>query len=47
MRQLFLIVVLAIILLCAVGVLMLGVFPPHPAPQPVAHTLQNDRFQSR
>jgi hypothetical protein len=47
MRQLLLIVVLAILLLVGVGVLMLGVFPPHPTPQPVAHTLQNDRFQSK
>ena len=46
MRQLLLIVVLAIILLSGIGILMLGVFPPHPNPQPVAHTLPNDRFQS-
>jgi hypothetical protein len=46
MRQLLLIIVLAIIVLAGVGVLMLGVFPPHAAPQPVAHTIPNDRFQA-
>ena len=46
MRQLLLIIVLAIVVLGAVGILMLGVFPPNPHPQPVAHTLPNDRFQT-
>lgn len=44
MRPLFLIVVLAVLVLGAVGVLLLGAFPPQPTPQPVAHTLPNDRF---
>ena len=44
MRQIVLIVILALIVLGAVGVLMLGAFPPHQTPQPVAHMLSNDRF---
>lgn len=47
MRQLLLVIVLAIVVLGAVGVLMLGLFPPQPNTQPVAHTLPNDRFQTR
>ena len=47
MRQLLLIIVLAIVVLGAVGVVLLGAFPPRANPQPVAHTLPNDRFQSR
>ncbi len=47
MRQLFLIIVLAIVVLGAIGIVMLGAFPPHLNPQPVAHTLPNDRFQSQ
>ncbi len=46
MRQIVLIALLAIVVLGAVGVLVLGAFPPHPTPQPVAHTLPNDRFGS-
>ena len=46
MRQLLLIIVLAIVVLGAAGVLMLGVFPPAANPLPVVHTLPNDRFQS-
>ena len=44
MRQLVFIAVLAVVVLGAVGVLLLGAFPPHVSPQPVAHTLPNDRF---
>ena len=44
MRQLVFIALLAAIILIAGGVLLLGAFPPHPLPQPVAHTLPNDRF---
>ncbi len=46
MRQIFLIVVLAVLLLAGVGVLLLGAFPPHATPQAVDITLPNDRFQS-
>ena len=45
MRPLLLIVFLAVIVLLGGGLLLLGAFPPHPAPQPVVHTLPNDRFQ--
>ena len=44
MRQIVFIAILAIALLGAVGVLLLGAFPPRPTPLPVAHTLPNDRF---
>ena len=44
MRQIVLIVVLAIAVLLAACILLLGAFPPHQAAQPVAHTLPNDRF---
>jgi hypothetical protein len=37
------VVVLGVVLLGA-GVLLLGVFPPHPATAPVEHVLPNDRF---
>ncbi len=47
MRQIFLIVILAVVLLLAVGMVLLGAFPPTPAPQPVQHVLPNDRFQSQ
>ncbi len=44
MRPLVLLIVLAVVVLGATGILLLGVFPPHPASVPVAHTLPNDRF---
>ncbi len=44
MRPLLLLIVLAVLVLGAAGVLLLGAFPPQPATQPVAHTLPNDRF---
>ena len=46
MRQIVFIALLAIVVLGAVGVLVLGAFPPHPNALPVAHTLPNDRFGS-
>ena len=47
MRQIILIVILAVVLLLAVAVVLLGAFPPTPAPQPVQHVLPNDRFQTQ
>ena len=47
MRQIVLLVALALLVLAGIGVVLLGVFPPHPASQPVAHTLPNDRFQTK
>ena len=44
MRQIVFIAILAVIVLVATGLLLLGAFPPHATPQPVAHTLPNDRF---
>ena len=44
MRQIVIIAILAIAVLGAVAILLLGAFPPHPTPLPVAHTLPNDRF---
>lgn len=44
MRQLVLIVILAVVVLGAAGVLLLGAFPPRQNPVPIAHTLPNDRF---
>ena len=44
MRQIVFIAILALVVLGAAGVLLLGAFPPHATPQPVAHTLPNDRF---
>ena len=46
MRQLPIIIAAAVLLLIAGGLLLLGAFPPHPTPQPVQHTLPNDRFQA-
>jgi hypothetical protein len=47
MRQLILIVILAILVLLGAGVLLLGAFPPHLTPQPVQRTLPNDSFKAR
>jgi hypothetical protein len=47
MRQLILIIILAILVLLGAGVLLLGAFPPHVTPQPVQHTLPNDSFKAR
>ncbi len=46
MRQIILVAVLAILVLVAAAILLLGAFPPHMTPQPVQVTLPNDRFQS-
>ena len=46
MRQIILIAALAVLLLLGIGVLLLGAFPPHVAPQPVQRTLPNDHFKS-
>ena len=46
MRQLFLIVILAVLVLAGAGVVFLGAFPPHAKPQAVDVTLPNDRFQA-
>jgi hypothetical protein len=47
MRQLILLIILAIFVLLGAGVLLLGAFPPHITPQPVQHTLPNDSFKAR
>ena len=47
MRQLILIIILAILVLLGAGVLLLGAFPPHVTPVPVQHTLPNDSFKAR
>lgn len=47
MTRIFLIVVAAGTLLLAVGMVLLGAFPPNPQPQAVEKTLPNDRFQGR
>ncbi len=44
MPRVFAIVVLALVVLLAVGMLVLGVFPPSPRVQPVEHVVPNDRF---
>jgi hypothetical protein len=47
MFRIVLVLVAAGLLLLAVGVLMLGAFPPEPRTQPIEKVLPNDRFQSR
>lgn len=47
MRQLVLIIVLAGLVLAAVGIGLLGAFPPQPTPSTVSRTLPNDRFGGR
>ena len=44
MRRLFLIVLLLILTIVAVGVVVLGAFPPAPRTAPVQKVLPNDRF---
>ena len=44
MRRLFLLVVLLGLVVVAVGVAMLGAFPPEPHPQHIQKVLPNDRF---
>ena len=45
MRQLFLIIGLAVVLLLGVVVLALGEWPPTPRTQAVQHVVPNDRFK--
>jgi hypothetical protein len=45
MRRLFLLVVLMGLVVAAVGLAMLGAFPPQPHPQQIQKVLPNDRFQ--
>jgi hypothetical protein len=45
MRRFFLLVVLLGFVIVAVGVVMLGAFPPEPHPQSITKVLPNDRFQ--
>lgn len=45
MGRLFLVVVFAMLLLAAVGMLVLGAFPPSPRTEQVQRVLPNDRFQ--
>ncbi|MGE0420221.1 MAG: hypothetical protein AB7O80_25730 [Acetobacteraceae bacterium] len=47
MTRIFLIVVAAGMLLMAVGVVILGAFPPTPQPKAVEKVLSNDKFQGR
>ena len=47
MFRIILVLVAAGLLLLAVGVLMLGAFPPEPRTQQIEKVLPNDRFQSR
>ena len=42
--RIFMFVVLAGLVAILGGVLMLGVFPPHPQPHPVEKVLPNDKF---
>ncbi len=44
MRRLFLIVPLLILTIVAVGIVVLGAFPPAPHVAPVQKVLPNDRF---
>jgi hypothetical protein len=46
MIRIFLAVVVLGLLLLAVGVVMLGAFPPAPHTQPVEKVLPNDKFQT-
>ena len=45
MRRLFLMVVLLGLVAVAVGVVLLGAFPPEPHPQQIQKVLPNERFQ--
>ena len=47
MTRIFLMVLAAGIVLVAVVVVILGTFPPNPAPHPVEKVLPNEKFQSR
>lgn len=45
MRRLFLLVVLLGLIAAAIGLVMLGAFPPEPRSQQIQKVLPNDRFQ--
>jgi hypothetical protein len=45
MRRFFLLVVLLGFVVAAVGLVMLGAFPPEPRPQQIQKVLPNERFQ--
>lgn len=45
MGRLFLMVVLLGLVVMAIGLVMLGAFPPEPHPQQIQKLLPNDRFQ--
>ena len=47
MRRAYLIVPLVLTVLAVVALLLLGVFPPQPTPQPVQRVIPNDQFQPR
>ena len=47
MRRLFLLVVLLGLVVVAVGLMMLGAFPPEPHPQQIQKVLPNERFQPK
>ena len=46
MSRIFLLVVAIGLVVIAVGVLVLGAFPPEPHPHAVQRTLPNDKFQT-
>ncbi len=45
MRRILLLAALLFVILAAVGVLVLGAFPPDPHVQQIQKVLPNDRFQ--
>jgi hypothetical protein len=46
MRNFFLLGVVVLLILAAIGVALLGAFPPEPQPHTVQKVLPNDRFQT-
>jgi hypothetical protein len=47
MIRIFLMVVAVGLLLLALGMVLLGAFPPNPKPAAIEKVLPNDRFQGR
>jgi len=47
MGRVILVVVAAGLVLMGVGLLVIGAFPPHPAPAPVTHVIPNDKFPTQ
>ena len=47
MNRVVLAVVGAVLLLGAIGLVVLGAFPPHPRTEQVQRVLPNDRFQPK